>query len=425
MRILHPKELCLLGLICLPALAQLSGGNAWKPEEWKPYAQRSFLMPEMEVDEKAATLSSSATGAFRINGAWRKIFAVQENAYYRVRAEYASREVELPRRSILVQVDWRDSSGKRVSEPEFPSHRGETAGGWEYAEATYRAPQGASAAILDLIFRWEEKGSVQWRNVSFEITDAPPPRPVVLATVNFRPRSSSGPQENIKLFGQLVERAGKAGADIVCLPEGITLVATGKSYLDVAEPVPGPTTAALGSLARKYHMYVVAGLLEKAGETAYNTAVLIGRDGQVAGKYRKVSLPREEIEGGLTPGDDFPVFQTDFGKIGIMICWDVHFPEPARRLAWNGAEIILMPIWGGIEPLFAARAIENAVYLVTSSYDARSGIWDHKGNLITEASENGSVAFYRVDLQERALWEWLGDFRARIPREAPPVAEIQ
>jgi predicted amidohydrolase len=179
----------------------------------------------------------------------------------------------------------------------------------------------------------------------------------------------------------------------------------------------------LGALAKRLHVNIVAGLIERDGKTAYNTAVLIGRDGKLAGKYRKVSLPREEVEGGLTPGSEFPVFDLDFGRVGILICWDIQFPEGARRLADLGAEVILLPIWGGTEPLYPARSIENQVYLVTSSYDSTTGIWSPKGELLTEASEEGSIAVAEVDLAAETYWEWLGNLRWRIPRESPPVNE--
>jgi predicted amidohydrolase len=226
------------------------------------------------------------------------------------------------------------------------------------------------------------------------------------------------------LFASFVEKAAAKGADIVCFPEGITLVATSKTYREVAESVPGPTTAFLGEYARRYSVYLVAGLLEKTPEAVYNTAVLIDRDGKLAGRYRKASLPREEIEGGITPGQEFPVFETDFGKIGMMICWDVQFVEPARRLAAKGAEIILLPIWGGSPELFPARTIENQVYLVTSSYDTRTGIWGPRGNVLAEAEQEGTIAVAKVDLAKRIQWEWLGNLRSRIAKEAPKTEEV-
>src|SRR5262249_54934291 len=152
---------------------------------------------------------------------------------------------------------------------------------------------------------------------------------------------------NLESFARLIDEAARQKADIACLPEGITVCGTGKSYADVAEPIPGPSTHFLGEYARRGRLYVVAGLYERDGHAIYNTSVLIGRDGQLVGKYRKVCLPREEIDGGITPGRDYPVFDTDFGRVGMMICWDVSYPEVARELAAQGAEVILMPIWGG------------------------------------------------------------------------------
>jgi len=99
--------------------------------------------------------------------------------------------------------------------------------------------------------------------------------------------------------------------------------------------------------------------MERSKNVIYNTAALIGPDGKLLGKYRKVCLPREEIEGGVTPGHNYPVFDTRFGKLGMMICWDVHFPEVARNLSNQGAEVIAMPIWGDNPALAKARAIEN------------------------------------------------------------------
>lgn len=134
---------------------------------------------------------------------------------------------------------------------------------------------------------------------------------------------------------------------------------------------------------------------------------------------RKVSLPKEEIAGGITPGKEFPIFETDFGTIGMMICWDVFFPEPARMLSMKGAEIIFMPIWGGNLTLSKARAIENQIYLVSSTYDMKTGIFDKTGTMIVEGTEQNPVVIQEIDLNQRQMWEWLGEFRNRIRREMP------
>jgi predicted amidohydrolase len=131
-----------------------------------------------------------------------------------------------------------------------------------------------------------------------------------------------------------------------------------------------------------------------------------------------MSLPDEEIEGGITPGADTPVFDTDFGRVGLFICWDSSYPEVARALVARGAEVLFLPIWGGVEPLVQARAIENQVYVVASGYDFRSGIFDRRGERIADA-KGSEVVLATVDLAEPTVWEWLGNWRARLDREAP------
>jgi predicted amidohydrolase len=322
-------------------------------------------------------------------------------------------------RSVLARILWRDAGGKGIGRGEYPrTLREKSPEGWGIIRQAYHVPEKAAAAVLELNYRWDADGQVHFGGTSFGETQAPPPRPVRLATVFHRPKGST-PQANREAFARFVEKAAEKKADIVCLPEGITIIGTGRSYVDAAEPVPGPSSKVLGAAAKKHGMYVVAGILEREGEAVYNTAILLAPDGDVAGKYRKVCIPNEESDGGVTPGEALPVFDTRFGRIGIMICWDVHFPEPARALARKGAEVILMPIWGGNLTLAQARAIENQVYLVSSSYDMKTAVFDQAGAIIAEATEKDPVAVVEVDLNAQRLWPWLGDFKNRIPRELP------
>jgi predicted amidohydrolase len=317
-------------------------------------------------------------------------------------------------------VVWFDSKGKQVEQAEFPFLApGVDGEGWGRVTGTYRVPERASAAQMELRLRWAARGEVVWRDARLVETAAPMPRKVKFASVNHRPRGTKTAAENLEQFGRMIDEAGAAGADVICLPEGVTLCGTKLTYAAVAEPVPGPSTKFLGERAARQKAYVVAGIYEREGKTIYNTSVLVGRDGQLVGKYRKVCLPREEIDGGITPGTEYPVFDTDFGRVGMMICWDVSYPEVARELSARGAEVILMPIWGGNETLARARAIENQVYVVASGYDFRTAIYDRAGEAVAKAGDRSEVIYAGVDLNERTLWPWLGDWRARIWLEGP------
>ena len=157
----------------------------------------------------------------------------------------------------------------------------------------------------------------------------------------------------------------------------------------------------------------------------YNVAVLLGPDGRVAGEYRKVCLPRNEVESGVCPGQDYPVFETRFGKLGLMVCYDGFFPEVARELSNRGAEMIAWPVWGCNPLLARARACENHVFVVSSTYEDVSSNWmlsgviDRSGEVIAQASRWGTVAVAEVDLNRRTTWVSLGDFQSRNTQASP------
>jgi predicted amidohydrolase len=158
-------------------------------------------------------------------------------------------------------------------------------------------------------------------------------------------------------------------------------------------------------------------MYEREAQAVYNTAVLLDRDGRVTGKYRKVYLPREEVEAGLTPGSSYPVFRTDFGTVGIMICWDEFYTDPARALARKGAELILWPVWGGNPTLARARAYENHLFLVSSGYDYPTHIIDPNGEVVAQAPAQGTAAIATIDLNRRYADPWLGNMRGRFMKE--------
>jgi len=413
-----------LFIVHLSALAHISG-NPIAEDTWEFSSQRIELMPEHRIDSKTLfegkpTLVIEGNGKESANGWWHSQIDVAPMQWYEFSAHFMMKNVDEPERTILARVLWYDVDGKQVARAEYPKTQDAKGPmGWYHIRQAYQVPESVQYAKIELIYRWDADGMVRFGDVSLKQTEHPGPRLVRLAAVHHRPRNTSSSMENLEQFATYITEAAEQNADIVCLPEGATLAGTGLNYISASEPVPGPSTDFLGALAKKHNMYIIAGLLEKDGETVYNTAVLIDRAGDVAGRYRKVSLPREEIEGGVTPGVELPVFDTDFGIIGIMICWDVTFPEAARTLAFKGAEVIFLPIWGGHLTLAKARALENQLYLVSSTYSMKTAVFDQEGEIVEEATEEDPVIVVEVDLNERKYWPWLGDFRNRIKREVP------
>ena len=149
-------------------------------------------------------------------------------------------------------------------------------------------------------------------------------------------------KQNMARAKEDVERAATEGCDIIAFPE-LFLTGPVRGHLDLAQSIPGEFTETFSSLAKEHGMHIVMGTIaEREGEKVYNTSVLLDDEGRIVGKYRKIKLWNGEKE-HVTPGGELPVFDTKLGKIGLLICWDLAFPELAKELALKGADFIFCP----------------------------------------------------------------------------------
>jgi N-carbamoylputrescine amidase len=172
-------------------------------------------------------------------------------------------------------------------------------------------------------------------------------------------RCSEDPAQNLATAVQRIEEAAERGAQIVCLQELFRspyfCQREDAAVFDLAEPIPGPSTTALGRVAAARRVAVVASLFEKRAEGVFhNTAVVIDAGGAVAGLYRKMHIPDDPLyyeKYYFAPGDvGFRSFDTSAGRIGALVCWDQWFPEAARLTALRGAEILFYPTAIGWHP---------------------------------------------------------------------------
>ena len=244
-------------------------------------------------------------------------------------------------------------------------------------------------------------------------------RCALIQTTGITPRDEMRAQQTI-----LIRNAAAQGAQIIGLQE----LATGPyfcqnesdEWFDLAESVPdGPTTAEMMALAAEIEVALVVPLFEEDDNFFYNTAVVIDADGTFLGRYRKTHIPyaktyREKYY--FKPGNTgFPVFSTRFAKIGVYICYDRHFPEGARALGKNGAEIVFIPsATGGRSKQYwhieqRGHAIANGYFVATSNrvgkestgpneFYGHSYFCDPYGRILSEAGEEEEVLIADIDL---------------------------
>jgi N-carbamoylputrescine amidase len=170
---------------------------------------------------------------------------------------------------------------------------------------------------------------------------------------------SANPAENLKKSLVLAEKAAKQGAQIICTQELLCsqyfCQSEDHEHFELAEPIPGPSTKAFQKIAKKHGVVIIASLFEKRASGLYhNTAVIIDADGSLLGIYRKMHIPDDPLfyeKFYFTPGDTgFRAWDTKFGKIGVLVCWDQWYPEGARLTAMQGAEILFYPTAIGWHP---------------------------------------------------------------------------
>jgi deaminated glutathione amidase len=242
---------------------------------------------------------------------------------------------------------------------------------------------------------------------------------------------------NLKEAKHGVRHAAAEGARVVALPEVFAWRGSKKIEREFAEPIPGPSSAAMAQLARDLGIYLLAGsILEEipGSEKAYNTSLLFDPAGKVRASYRKIHLFDVDLANGVSlresdtraHGETMVVIKTDLCSMGLSVCYDLRFPELYRGLASQGAELIFIPSaftaytgeahW---ETLLRARAIENQAYIIAPDQFGKSAksfethghsmIVDPWGKVIAELPDGPGVITAEIDL------DYLANVRAELP----------
>jgi predicted amidohydrolase len=407
-----------------------AGNPAWT--YWSPRAE--LAQEHAIVMREGAPSLMLRTRDFAAYGFWfARISPIQAGKFYQFEALHQVEGMRDDQGGAFAVISWYvDGPNPRELQRDYVDTE-EPAGTWVRATRTVQAPAGATLARVEVGLRRTKAGAVYWRDPTFREVTPPTPRHIRIATTRIVPGSPATIADNVKKMHDMLERVGPEKPDIVLLSENLSTRGVRLPLEQKAETIPGPLTEMLCAEARKFGIHVITTLPERDGRLFHNTAVWIDRTGRIAGKYHKVHLTISEMEAGLTPGSDYPVFETDVGRIGIVTCWDNWFSEPMRILRLRGAEIVFMPLAGDgaaahWEAVWPARAIDNGVYLVTSSTvgDTQSRIINPQGAIIAEAKDKFAYALADIDLNQEWRLRYLsigngtGEARSLYLRERRP-----
>jgi predicted amidohydrolase len=380
---------------------------------WYNWTPREELVPVFneKIIDNDKIMAIASGNKFECYGKWLcDVNEIKGGNIYRFSVEYKAFEVDSEEVSVAAILTWSNSNGRSLAS-DYADIIYRSEDGWVGLGRELDAPADAASVTVELILRWTEHGSVHWRRPKLALTaKALLPRKVKVATTQAPQKST--PEANLTDIQELIDKAGIEKPDVICLGETVIHFGTGIVPLEAAESIPGHLTQMISDKAKKYNTYIIFSMYERENGCIYNTAVLIDRKGEIAGKYRKTHLPLCEAEAGVTPGNEYPVFKTDFGTVGMIICWDHWFPETARIIRQNGAEILFIPTLGYAPAQARARAVDNGLYVVVSGRkdfpEDASCIFNPVGELLgTIQDERVGYVIKEIDLEQRYLQYWL------------------
>src|SRR5215210_4044716 len=260
-----------------------------------------------------------------------------------------------------------------------------------------------------------------------------------IRTAAIQMSSSPIKEENLDTAERLMRSAISAGADLVALPELWSCHGLEDVYSENAEPIPGPTTAFLGGLARELGIYLLGGSILEDDPTSaklHNTSTFFGPDGEISAVYRKIHLfdvkapDREYLESRtIAGGREIVTAKAGASTVGLSVCYDVRFPELYRLLALRGAEVLTVPAaftlqtgkdhW---ELLLRARAVENQAYVVAPAQWGKKadGRWTYGRSIVVDPW--GTVLAQCPDRDGHALAILDLDYLDRLREEFPALA---
>ena len=386
------------------------------------------------------TVRIEGNGTGTCAGGWQFVYSgVTGGQTYRLRAQVTHRDLANARDSLEAVALWGkwDAASDRTQTVPY-NYLLPKAASAEVTnfETIVRAPDGATELTIRYVFRWSAKGASTWSVPQVEATAAVEHKPVKVCVVSDgskmgmktkHPMTIQGlglapeVEKSVNLWAGLILDACDRKPQLIVTPE---VIIGGPNPLQNAITVPGPATQPFEKIAREHQVHLMLGVYERAGDARHNSTVLISPEGKVVGVYRKVHLATSEGWSGLTPGSSFPVYQTEIGRIGSVICMDTMLPESSRMLALNGADIICLPIMGDLradrltpgsphfnedrwKAVMRTRALDNQATMVIARNEGHgSCIISPRGDIL--AWNEGDQSVIEATLPSDAVRYWDG-----------------
>jgi len=351
-----------------------SGGIGSLPDGWElvyPYPEVAPVFELYRVGGRKMLLARG-NGNENCVGYLRVKVVLSGDQTYRMNVRFGMQEGMDPNRNLLFACYCENARKDAFNDGifEFTKTTGQDTEG---ENRFYLPGQGSFDGEIRIYFRFNADGNAWIKSISLRKCDPIPPRKITVACTKGC--------VSLETWGKVIDFVGKKHADIVLLPETFYCEFTQAPVQKSTENYEGPSCSLMSAKAREYGMYVAGTFYyrDEADGAIYNNAVLFDRSGRLIGNYYKNHLFSPELDEGVSPGTNIPVFHTDFGCVGMMICYDSWFTDVAELLSLKGAEIILFPNTGYYPSLMPARAADNGVRIVASSSDCRCGIWDTTG----------------------------------------------
>ncbi|MBE6921548.1 MAG: carbon-nitrogen hydrolase family protein [Ruminococcaceae bacterium] len=366
------------------------------------FGEWTSLFAYADRDAQITAQGSQIRAAFRdrkytVVKLLQPVEGIQADHFYRIRYRAHSENMRWD-----VLYIWQDATGIELSK------------GYLQNEERLTSPANAAKLIIEVLLTGKGEGSFELSDLHLQDEGPYQPRNVKVCAVAYellnKDLAALPFEENVALNLREIDAVAHLNPDVIVLTECAFQTSEKVTVPGVTTPnrLDDPHMNALCRKAKEYHCYIVTSLrLVDEDGVLHNSAILIDRQGNIQGVSHKTHLTINEKERGLELGQEFPVFDTDFGKIGMLVCWEHFFPEAVRTLALKGAEMIFVPTHGFRLNRAATRALENGVYLVTAHIRGdRTVVLDPDGRVLADGTEK-DYAFAQVDLNKRTFVQYL------------------